>query len=81
MEAGDFDIGEQFHNYTLHPSEQQYCGVDLPADLVEEMTAKGFVAERCMRWAQLVYGNLPRILRFACTSEALNSQKGSPEIF
>jgi hypothetical protein len=36
MEAGDFDVGEQFHNYTLHAAEQQYCGVDLPADLVEE---------------------------------------------
>jgi hypothetical protein len=57
MAAGDFDIGEQFHhNYPLHVSEQPYCGVDLPVDLVEEMRAKGFVAERYMRWARLVFG-------------------------
>ena len=56
MEAGDFDIGEQFHNYILHSSEQQYCGVNLPADLVIKMAAKGFEGERYMRWGCLVFG-------------------------
>jgi hypothetical protein len=56
MEAGDFDIGEQFHNYILHSSEQQYCGVDLPPDLVVEMAAKGFLVEHYMRWGRLVFG-------------------------
>ena len=56
MAAGDFDIGEQFHNYPLHVSEQSYCGVDLPMSLVEEMRAKGLVADRFMRWVRLVFG-------------------------
>jgi hypothetical protein len=56
MEAGDFDIGEQFHNYPLHASEQQFCGVDLPIDLVQEMVAKGYAAARYMRWTRLVFG-------------------------
>jgi hypothetical protein len=56
MVAGDFDIGEQFHNYVLHASERRYCGVDLPADLVAEMKAEGFVAERYMKWTRLVFG-------------------------
>jgi hypothetical protein len=32
--SGDFDIGEQFHNYMLHPVEQIYCGVHVPDELV-----------------------------------------------
>ena len=27
--CGDNDIGEQFHNFSLHPSLQPYCGIDL----------------------------------------------------
>lgn len=50
MEAGDFDIGEQFHNYMLHSSKQPpYCGVDLPSDLVAELLSAGFSVERYMR--------------------------------
>jgi hypothetical protein len=56
MSAGDFDIGEQFHNYMLHISEQPYCGVDLPPDFVEQMRADGFVADCYMRWIRLVFG-------------------------
>ena len=56
MWAVDFDIGEQFHNYPLHVSEQAYCGVNLPMGLVEEMRAKGLVVERFMRCDRLVFG-------------------------
>jgi hypothetical protein len=41
MEAGNFDIGEQFPNYTLHPTERPYFGVDLPPDLLEELCCGG----------------------------------------
>jgi len=41
VEAGtygsDADVEEQFHNFLLHKSEQAYCGVELPRDLVEEL--------------------------------------------
>jgi hypothetical protein len=74
MAAGDFDIGEQLHNYPLHVSEQPYCGVDLPMDLVEEMRAKGFVVERYMRWAALfLVGSPLHTLLFVCMSEGSNS--------
>ena len=49
MQSGDFDIGEQIHNYIIHSFEQQYCGVDLPSDLVAELSAKGCRVERYMR--------------------------------
>jgi len=38
----DFIVEEQFHNCILHPTEQQYCGVDNPMDLVEELRAPNF---------------------------------------
>ena len=49
MQTGDFDSGEQFHNYILHSSKQQYGGVDLPSNLVEEMSAKDCRMKRYMR--------------------------------
>ena len=56
MEGGDCDVGEQFHNYLLHFSEQPYCGVEVPEDLVEELRELGHVADRHMRWGRLVFG-------------------------
>jgi hypothetical protein len=35
MEMGDFDIGEQFLSYQLHPIERPYMGVKLPPALVD----------------------------------------------
>jgi len=41
VEAGtygsDGNVEEQFHNFLLHESEQTYCGVELPKDLLEEL--------------------------------------------
>jgi hypothetical protein len=28
--AGDFDVGEQFHNYQLHKSERAWHGAEIP---------------------------------------------------
>lgn len=36
VEASNFDIGEQFHDFGLHPSERPFRGVDVPQDLVDE---------------------------------------------
>ena len=41
MYGGDFDIGEQFHNYMLHESEQRFCGVDIPPELEVSLQAEG----------------------------------------
>ena len=54
--GGDFDIGEQFHNYMLHPSEQPNCGVEIPDDLQEILLREGVQVEKYMRWGRLVFG-------------------------
>jgi hypothetical protein len=54
--SGDFDIGEQFHNYMLHPTEQIYCGVRIPGDMVRRLVAEGISVEPLMRWGRLVFG-------------------------
>ncbi len=45
-----------FHSCILHASEKQYFGVDLPSDLVTEMSSKGFLVEPYMRWGRLFFG-------------------------
>jgi hypothetical protein len=54
--SGDFDIGEQFHNYMLHPVERIFCGVHIPIDLVQDLGAEGLTVEPLMRWNRLVFG-------------------------
>jgi hypothetical protein len=54
--SGDFDIGEQFHNYMLHPTEQIYCGVHVPLETVERLRAEGLEVDPLMRWNRLVFG-------------------------
>jgi hypothetical protein len=58
MLGGDFDIGEQFHNYLLHHSMRGFCGVELPMDLVATLQEEeaGPSVARFMRWARLVFG-------------------------
>jgi hypothetical protein len=40
----------------LHESEQVFCGVEIPQDLVEEVSGEGFAVARLMRWNRLVFG-------------------------
>jgi hypothetical protein len=54
--CGDFDIGEQFHNYLLHESEQVYCGVEIPPALKKRLQARGTEVAPSMRWGRLVFG-------------------------
>jgi hypothetical protein len=54
--GGDFDVGEQFHNYMLHESKQVYCGVAIPEDLQATLTKEGLPITRYMRWNRLVFG-------------------------
>jgi hypothetical protein len=54
--SGDFDIGEQFHNYMLHPQEQIYCGVHVPGETVRRLVSEGLAVEPLMRWSRLVFG-------------------------
>jgi hypothetical protein len=54
--CGDFDIGEQFHNYILHESEQVYCGVEVPLSVVERLQAEGIQITAPLRWGRLVFG-------------------------
>ena len=54
--GGDFDVGEQFHNYMLHEGEQPYCGVEIPVDLREKLTKEGLHIPKFMRWSRLVFG-------------------------
>ena len=60
VEAGDFDIGEQFPNYMLHPAERSYFGVDLPEELVKELVdefaQKGWHIGWYMQWNWLPFG-------------------------
>ena len=81
MEAGDFDIGEQFPNYMLHPTEQPYFGVDLPPELLKELEDAGIeVSGGYLRWTRLPFGwqsspylalrMLARALEIACRDPA-----------
>jgi hypothetical protein len=54
--CGDFDIGEQFHNYILHESEQVYCGVEIPTSVTRQLRDKGLEVSSSMRWGRLVFG-------------------------
>lgn len=57
MEAGDFDIGEQFPNYMLHPMEQPYFGVNLPPELLRELEYAGVeVSNGYLHWTRLPFG-------------------------
>ena len=50
---GDFDVGEMFHNYMLHPSDWATHGVNCPWDLLEEF------GSRTGRWERLLMGFCP----------------------
>jgi len=58
--AGDFDIGEQFPNYTLHPKERPYFGVEIPQELIDQLSPEfmkaGLKLERFMRFNRLPFG-------------------------
>jgi hypothetical protein len=54
--GGDFDIGEQFHNYVLHQKEQPYCGVEIPKHLIAKLSKEGLEVQQFMRWKRLVFG-------------------------
>ena len=47
--AGDFDVGEQFHNYQLHESERARQGVEIPSELVGRLRAESIEVEDIMR--------------------------------
>jgi hypothetical protein len=52
MEQGDFDIGEEFHNYVLAEEEIPYHGVIFPAQLCETEA----LAEPLLRWTIPPFG-------------------------
>jgi hypothetical protein len=74
--CGNFDIGEQFHNYVLHEREQIYCGVEIPPAVIQDLQTKGIQVAAPMRWGRLVFGwqsspylalrMLTRALEYAC---------------
>ena len=77
--GGDFDIGEQFHNYILHETEQVYCGVEIPQDLVESLRAEGVTVDRLMRWNRLVFGwQSSPYLALRMLARAIEWAKGDP---
>jgi hypothetical protein len=47
---GDFDVGEMFNNFRLHPLDQPYQGVNLPDGL------RGTGGEDVLRWSVLSMG-------------------------
>ena len=56
MFAGDFDVGEQFHNYPLHPSERIYAGALISESLRKEAAAQGIPCPQLARFARLPFG-------------------------
>ena len=54
--AGDFDVGEQFHNYQLHESERACHGTEIPRDLVNRLRAESIEVAKIMRWCRLPFG-------------------------
>ena len=79
MYGGDFDVGEQFHNYMLHPREQVYCGVEIPEELLSELQAEGWRVAPFMRWARLVFGwQSSPYFALRMFARALELAKGAP---
>ena len=77
--GGDFDIGEQFHNYMLHETEQVFCGVEIPQDLVDSLRAEGLTIDRVMRWNRLVFGwQSSPYLALCMLARAIECAKGHP---
>lgn len=77
--CGDFDIGEQFHNYNLHPAEQIYCGVDIPKPLVQKLRLEGLSVDATMRWARLVFGwQSSPYFALRMLARAMELAKGNP---
>jgi hypothetical protein len=76
---GDFDVGEQFHNYLLHQAEQQFCGVEVPLALVQKLMAEGLDVECVMRWERLVFGwQTSPYFALRMLSRAIEIAKGAP---
>jgi hypothetical protein len=77
--CGDFDIGEQFHNYQLHRAEQVYCGVDVPTELREKLRSEGMPVDGPMRWNRLVFGwQSSPYLALRMLARAIELAKGAP---
>ena len=77
--SGDFDIGEQFHNYMLHESEQVYCGVEIPDKLVERLRKECLPVQKFMRWGRLVFGwQSSPYFGLRMFARAIELAKGSP---
>jgi hypothetical protein len=78
--CGDFDIGEQFHNYQLHKSEQRFCGVDIPSALRDKLRAEGLEVDGPMRWGRLVFGwQSSPYLALRMLARAIEIAKGDPD--
>lgn len=85
MPAGDFDVGEQFHNFGLHPSERPFHGVDVPQDLVDEFLSTDDPFDRAlavsgfMRWERLCFGwQSSPYFALRMFARALEYAQGSP---
>ena len=71
---GDFDVGEMFHNFNMHPADQQYHGVSLPSELWKEAGAK------LGRWTRLTMGFKPSLyLSCRMMARAIEIAKGPPD--
>jgi hypothetical protein len=76
---GDFDIGEQFHNYILHQEEQQFCGVEIPLELVQKLQAEGLEIAHAMRWERLIFGwQISPYFALRMLARAIELAKGAP---
>jgi hypothetical protein len=77
--SGDFDIGEQFHNYVLHASERVFCGVRIPTELSDTLSAEGWEVAPIMRWDRLVFGwQTSPYLALRMLARALELAQGHP---
>ena len=63
----------------LHESEQVFCGVEIPQDLVEEFSGEGFAVARLMCWNRLVFGwQSSPYLALRIFARAVELFKGNP---
>jgi hypothetical protein len=77
---GDFDIGEQFHNYALHERERVFCGVHIPPALVSKLQSEGLDVKPLMRWDRLVFGwQTSPYYALRMLARALELAKGHPQ--
>ena len=78
----DFDVGEQFHNYVVHPKVRPYMGVSFDGPtrkLLQDLLPADVTLPKLMRWARTPFGwTLSPYFDLRMFARAIEIAKGNP---